>query len=810
MRTQHLFVVLGAVTALVGACAGRSTDEPTDAVELNGDVKIDVNHDIETAGGDTNGSETVTPTGSIIETAQKSDGSVNCPATSTIGNFETALTGDVVVVTPKFIASKDKTTGAAKLDGYFVATSGLLKSQAYNGVELTVDSALQTNFQPGDVVNITADHLEFYCMTEFKATAVTASGTSAVPLPVTVNAADIGSQTADTAEPYEGVLVRVANVSVTNANPDGPTNDYGAFQITGGLTVANTFCLNYMNKATDQRKVGDEFEEIIGVVNYSYGVYVLVPRTNADLVLKTGGSEGTAEQAEVVEDVIEATEITPNELPDVPPTNSTIEQIQDSDNSKTCANSTGFGDFETGLDFEAVVLSDKLVLSKTKLDGYYVSTKGLTTTQAWNGILLSVPVTLPTSFVPGDVVHVTGGKHTEFFCETEIAPTALVKAGTADLPTAVEVAASGVGNDAVAMEPWEGVWITVTNATVTNAQPDATDYGNMKIDGGLWVKKPVGFAAPAVGDTFKSIRGFVHFTYGNFVLVTSSDADFVAGTVVVEPTPEVNPEPTPDVYETVQDIVETTPEVPAEVTEVVADTTPTDVNPDVVATQTSTAALQGGTASTNCTAEGNTTITASVELGPVVVLSPKTVIGKDATTGVPYLDGYYVTDQTGGGVLGTGLLVTLPTSLATNFVPGDVLSVAGDYKEFFCMTEVTLTTKIGSVSKTGTTATPAPLAMASSLLESGGTKAATEPYAGLIVKVTLDAAVNITSITKDGADNTKAFWFTIGNGIAVDNDFGVTGFTPAVGTHLKSITGALKYTFLKFRLEPRTLADLEQ
>ncbi|MBN1946623.1 MAG: hypothetical protein JW797_13195, partial [Bradymonadales bacterium] len=102
----------------------------------------------------------------------------------------------------------------------------------------------------------------------------------AVPAPLTpetVNAADVATD-GSLAEAYEGVLVQVVDVSITEIRDEG---QYGVFEITGGLLVDDTL---YYYTDTYNLVVGNEFDRIAGVLDYSYGERKLYPRSAADLV----------------------------------------------------------------------------------------------------------------------------------------------------------------------------------------------------------------------------------------------------------------------------------------------------------------------------------------------------------------------------------------------------------------------------------------------------------------------------------------------------------------------------------------------
>jgi len=237
----------------------------------------------------------ISTTASTVEAIQSDTRSTGCTAQS-IATIQAGLSfTDLVVVSPKFVASK------TKLDGYYVSDVNHATAEDFTGAEMTIDVAKATSFQPGDVLKVTGDWIEFYCMTEIKATDAVKTGTATVPAPKVVAAEDLKALA--TSEPLEGVLVELDDVAVTTAISLGSDGkDHGAFEVAGGVVIGNDFGLNYMSTATDQRKLGDKFTKIVGVVAYSFGKYTVFPRTDADLVL---GNPVTPDSTEPMPEVSE-------------------------------------------------------------------------------------------------------------------------------------------------------------------------------------------------------------------------------------------------------------------------------------------------------------------------------------------------------------------------------------------------------------------------------------------------------------------------------------------------------------------------
>jgi hypothetical protein len=107
---------------------------------------------------------------------------------------------------------------------------------------------------------------------------------------------------------WAGTLVELVDVDMTKACEPSPfpfkaptqLRDYGYFQVSGDVEIGTLFgsilggywknvreatsqtCENLQNKCEDSRKAGQHFDSLIGVVDYSYGVYRVNPRNKND------------------------------------------------------------------------------------------------------------------------------------------------------------------------------------------------------------------------------------------------------------------------------------------------------------------------------------------------------------------------------------------------------------------------------------------------------------------------------------------------------------------------------------------------
>ncbi len=128
----------------------------------------------------------------------------------------------------------------------------------------------------GNVVTLQGMYQEFYGLSEIvidDLIVIDTSGTIITPFEVTPSDIATGGSKA---ELYEGVLVKILNVTVTNGTPDDP--DSGEFIVTGGLRVDDAIYVPVPDPLTN-----GTFSSVTGVLNYEYGESKLLPRNSSDV-----------------------------------------------------------------------------------------------------------------------------------------------------------------------------------------------------------------------------------------------------------------------------------------------------------------------------------------------------------------------------------------------------------------------------------------------------------------------------------------------------------------------------------------------
>lgn len=699
----------------------------------------------------------VPPGKTTISQVQSSEASVNCAMDGIQNPGKGLAMADIVVVSPRFVASWDKSTGQPKLHGYWVAEAGLQESAPYKGILLVVDAAAATDFPPGRVLSVTADYTEYYCLSELKATGWTEMGDTTVPAPVALEDAtpfENGGEPTQ-AEPYEGVLVTLHNVTVTRTSA---SDGKGWFEVGNGIQVVNDFEIAWTPV------LGAPIASLTGAVKYHFGKYRLASRSAEDIVV---GSVAEPSPEVIGPDApADGEVVTPK---------GRVYDLQSSDTSVNCA-SEGNNTIQTGVEVGPVVVTSPTFSASAGTEGFYVADFPVGGAVAYTGILVVINKSAGVQVAPGDEV-VVKGDYKEYYCMSEIYATSVVKNGQQPAPDGFKMDdpspfENGGGPGA---EPYEGVIVTLHDVDVT-ATTSSDDKGWFRVGAGIEVLNDFQVAwTPGAGTRLSALTGAVKYHWGKYRIVPRSLADIVVAGEV-EPTPEPVPEPVPDAFEAVAD-------------------TPTE---DAPAPKKTILQIQAGESSVSCTQEGNLTLASGIALADVVVVSTRHSASAS-------LHGYYVQDPASSWPLGssgkyTGMLLVVPKSLNTDFQPGDLVSVVGDYKEYYCMTEVQATT----VQKVGTADVPEPLGVAPAAFEAGGTVAACEPYEGLRVTLTDLQVTDVTGGTQ------PSWWFQAGNGIYVADDYGLkASLALAPGQTLARLTGAIKYSWGKYVLVPLAASDVE-
>ncbi|MDD3626179.1 MAG: lamin tail domain-containing protein, partial [bacterium] len=181
---------------------------------------------------------------------------------------------DAEEVTVSAIVTASYTTGPGYTNFWIQDSSG-----AWNGVYVYGNN---TNHPAqGDSISITATVDEYYGLTELKnISGYVLLGSGQTPLETLVTVPDVGGTCGATPEAYEGVLVTLQDVMVSqtmNGNGVWEVKDLSA----NTLKIDNTLAYSYTPALYDW------IDSITGVMTFNFGEYRLEPRDDSDIVTGT-------------------------------------------------------------------------------------------------------------------------------------------------------------------------------------------------------------------------------------------------------------------------------------------------------------------------------------------------------------------------------------------------------------------------------------------------------------------------------------------------------------------------------------------
>ncbi len=194
-------------------------------------------------------------------------GAALCPAADfTIAEAKTKTPGTLVTI-------RNVVVSAISVNG---GNRGFWVQDAAAGIFVFTGGTSPT-VVPGDRVDVGGSVAVFSGLIELEDSTVTKLSSGEPPAPVVVDPASISTTGADK-DKYLGMLVSVQNVSITNANPDAPS-DFDEMLVTGGLRV-DDYIYNYDNASF---AVGTTFAVITGPLSNRFADSKILPRSEADL-----------------------------------------------------------------------------------------------------------------------------------------------------------------------------------------------------------------------------------------------------------------------------------------------------------------------------------------------------------------------------------------------------------------------------------------------------------------------------------------------------------------------------------------------
>ena len=155
-------------------------------------------------------------------------------------------------------------------DGSFYVQDG---AGAYNGINVISSDYTVSR---GDLVELYGEYVEYYGKSEISEPENLDILSSGNPLPES----EVLSLSQTDWEPWEGVLIQIQNVAVSNDDAE-----YGEWDVSD-LSGANTMRIDNADAGnyTYSPSNGDQFVSITGPLNYTFSEYKIIPREDDDLV----------------------------------------------------------------------------------------------------------------------------------------------------------------------------------------------------------------------------------------------------------------------------------------------------------------------------------------------------------------------------------------------------------------------------------------------------------------------------------------------------------------------------------------------
>lgn len=283
------------ILALFCAACGSTTADD----EEEEDNKTDTGDTVDTGDTDTGDTEEDTGDGEITK-IQKGITKVGAIVTT-----ECVVTG--------IVYESDSTTHEnTAIKGLYVSEL-IDQAEPYSGIYVFIKAKAPVDeYEIGNKLRVTGVYKEYYDNSQIESTEIIPLGMADLPEaaeiedPATI-ATPFENQNptanhGEKAEEYEGVLVKVTNVEITNAALD----THGTFEVSGNLAIDKE--LFYYPK--DKRTVGRKFKSIQGILIYSYNAFRLAPRSiddfeededSGDDTGDTGDTGDTADTGDTVE-----------------------------------------------------------------------------------------------------------------------------------------------------------------------------------------------------------------------------------------------------------------------------------------------------------------------------------------------------------------------------------------------------------------------------------------------------------------------------------------------------------------------------
>ncbi len=182
------------------------------------------------------------------------------------------------------VVSSPLLTGRDGTHTFYVQEAFPPADTRYSGIEVYAGSQTPA-VAPGQLINLWGFYKEFHDLSEIAYGKHEQVGSGTVPAPTVLTTQDLA--TAELAEPYEGVLTKIATLKVvevglaSQGGANAANDDFSVLEASATLGLPALVVSTFFTPATPS--VGDSFSYVVGPITYSWSTYRLAPRAEADV-----------------------------------------------------------------------------------------------------------------------------------------------------------------------------------------------------------------------------------------------------------------------------------------------------------------------------------------------------------------------------------------------------------------------------------------------------------------------------------------------------------------------------------------------
>ena len=187
--------------------------------------------------------------------------------------------GSAVAVVGAYVTGIRPDVGAAQ--GFHIQDDSL---DPYSGIFVFTGNT-QASVKVGNRVTVSGTYEEFFDFSEISnPTIMVEDAGETLPFePIAIADPSTIATNGANAEEYESMLLSIANVTITDQNPDG-MDDFDEFEVESSLRIAHTLFDGVVDSGLNNEcPVGSQFNAIIGLLSYTFSNSKLSPRDAADI-----------------------------------------------------------------------------------------------------------------------------------------------------------------------------------------------------------------------------------------------------------------------------------------------------------------------------------------------------------------------------------------------------------------------------------------------------------------------------------------------------------------------------------------------